>query len=153
MFGFISKVSLLTVGLGVATTAVWPQEEESLMKSLTPVITVDRIEPCLGFWEALGFERTMEVPGDDGFVFAAVSQGGVEVMYQTNASLAEVPAVAELKFGHTNFFIRVTDLSAIKPTLEAGDVVVPERKTFYGSREIVVRAPCGTIVTFAEFEE
>ncbi len=153
MFGFISKVSLLTVGLGVATTAVWPQEEESLMKSLTPVITVDRIEPCLGFWEALGFERTMEVPGDDGFVFAAVSQGGVEVMYQTNASLAEVPAVAELKFGPTNFFIRVTDLNAIKPTLEAGDVVVPERKTFYGSREIVVRAPCGTIVTFAEFGE
>ncbi len=123
------------------------------MKSLTPVISVDRIEPCLGFWEALGFERTMDVPGDNGLSFAAVSQGGVEVMYQTYASLAEVPAVAELKFGPTNFFIRVSDLNAIKPTIEAGDVVVPERKTFYGAREIVVRAPCGTIVTFAEFEE
>ncbi len=123
------------------------------MKSLTPVISVDRIEPCLGFWEALGFERTMDVPGDNGLSFAAVSQGGVEVMYQTYASLAEVPAVAELKFGPTNFFIRLSDLNAIKPTIEAGDVVVPERKTFYGAREIVVRAPCGTIVTFAEFEE
>ena len=153
MFGFISKVSLLTVGLVIATTAVWPQEEETLMKSLTPVISVDRIEPCLGFWEAIGFERTMDVPGDNGLSFAAVSQGGVEVMYQTYASLAEVPAVAELKFGPTNFFIRVSDLNAIKPTIEAGDVVVPERKTFYGAREIVVRAPCGTIVTFAEFEE
>ncbi len=154
MFGLISKVSLLTVGLMIATTTVWPQEEEMLMKSLTPVISVDRIEPCLGFWEALGFERTMDVPGDDGMAFAAVSQGGVEVMYQTLASLAEdLPAVAELKFGATNFFIRVSDLNAIKPTLEAGDVVVPERKTFYGSREIVVRAPCGTIVNFAEFEE
>ncbi len=153
MFGFMSKVSLLTVGLVIATTAVWPQEEETLMKSLTPVISVDRIEPCLGFWEALGFERTMDVPGDNGLSFAAVSQGGVEVMYQTYASLAEVPAVAELKFGPTNFFIRVSDLNAIKPTIEAGDVVVPERKTFYGSRETVVRAPCGTIVTFAEFEE
>ncbi len=153
MFGLISKVSLLTVGLVIATTAVWPQEEETLMKSLTPVISVDRIEPCLGFWEALGFERTMDVPGDNGLSFAAVSQGGVEVMYQTYASLAEVPAVAELKFGPTNFFIRLSDLNAIKPTIEAGDVVVPERKTFYGAREIVVRAPCGTIVTFAEFEE
>ncbi len=123
------------------------------MKSLTPVITVERIEPCLGFWEALGIERTMDVPGDNGLSFAAVSQGGVEVMYQTYASLAEVPAVAELKFGPTNFFIRLSDLNAIKPTIEAGDVVVPERKTFYGAREIVVRAPCGTIVTFAEFEE
>ncbi len=153
MFGFKSKVSLMTVGLVIATTAVWPQEEETLMKSLTPVISVDRIEPCLGFWETLGFERTMDVPGDNGLSFAAVSQGGVEVMYQTYASVAEVPAVAELKFGPTNFFIRVSDLNAIKPTIEAGDVVVPERKTFYGAREIVVRAPCGTIVNFAEFEE
>ncbi len=47
----------------------------------------------------------------------------------------------------------IDDLDAIKPTLEAGEVVVPERKTFYGSREILVRAPCGTIVNFAEFEE
>ena len=154
MFGRMSKVSLLTVGLVIATTTVWPQEEETLMKSLTPVISVDRIEPCLGFWEALGFERTLDVPGDDGMAFAAVSHGGVEVMYQTHASLAEdLPAVAELEFGATNFFIRVSDLNAIKPTLEAGDVVVPERKTFYGAREIVVRAPCGTLVTFAEFEE
>ncbi len=88
MFGFMPKVSLMTVGLVIATTTVWPQQEETLMKSLTPVITVERIEPCLGFWEAVGFERTMEVPGDDGFGFAAVSQGGVEVMYQTDASLA-----------------------------------------------------------------
>ena len=154
MFGFISKVSLLTAGLVIATTAVWPQEEETLIKSLTPVIFVDRIEPCLGFWEAVGFKRTMDVPGDDGFVFAAVAQGGVEVMYQTYASLAEdLPALAEVKFGPANFFIRLSDLNAIKPTIEAGDVVVPERKTFYGAREIVVRAPCGTLVTFAEFEE
>ena len=47
----------------------------------------------------------------------------------------------------------IDDLDAIKPTLEAGEVVVPERKTFYGSREILVRAPCGAIVNFAEFEE
>jgi hypothetical protein len=31
--------------------------------------------------------------------------------------------------------------------------VVPERNTFYGSREIVVMAPCGTVVTFAEFPD
>ena len=75
-------------------------------------------------------------------------------MYQTRASLADdLPALAEMEFGATNFFIRVDDLDAIKPTLEAGEVVVPERKTFYGSREILVRAPCGTIVNFAEFEE
>ncbi len=124
------------------------------MKTLTPVIFVDRVEPCLEFWQELGFKKTMEVPGDDGLNFAAVSSGAVEVMYQTRASLAgDLPALAEMEFGPTNLFIRVDDLDAIKPTLEAGEVVVPERKTFYGSREILVRAPCGTIVNFAEFEE
>lgn len=124
------------------------------MKSLTPVVIVDRVEPCLGFWQDLGFEKTMDVPGEDGLAFAAVSSGGVEVMYQTRASVAEdLPALADLEFGPASFFIRLQGLDDIKPALEAGDVVVPERKTFYGAREIVVRAPCGTLVTFAEFEE
>ncbi len=124
------------------------------MKTLTPVIFVDQVEPCLGFWEGLGFQRTMEVPEEDGLGFAAMSSGGVEVMYQSQAGLAEdLPDLADLEFGPINLFIRVESLDAIKATLEAGDVVVPERKTFYGAREIVVRATCGSIVTFAEFEE
>jgi uncharacterized glyoxalase superfamily protein PhnB len=124
------------------------------VKTLTPVIFVDKVEPCLGFWEGLGFQRTMEVPEEDGLGFAAMASGGVEVMYQSRAGLAkDLPDLADMQFGPSNFFIRVADLNSIKPTLEAGDVVVPERKTFYGAREIVVRAPCGTIATFAEFEE
>lgn len=124
------------------------------MKTLTPVIFMDKVEPCLGFWEGLGFQRTMEVPEEDGLGFAAVASGGVEVMYQSRASLAEdLPDLADMQFGPITLFIRVESLDSIKPTLEAGDVVVPERKTFYGAREIVVRAPCGSIVTFAEFEE
>ena len=124
------------------------------MKTLTPVIFVDQVVPCLGFWEDLGFQRTMEVPEEEGLGFAALSSGGVEVMYQSMAGLAaDQPDLATMEFGPINLFIRLGSLDAIKPTLEAGDVVVPERKTFYGAREIVVRAPCGSIVTFAEFEE
>lgn len=124
------------------------------MQSLTPNVFVDAVEPCLGFWHELGFETTMEVPGDQGMAFAALKSGDVEVMYQTYASLeADLPALLEQQWGPTNFFIRVGDLDGIKATLESGDVVVPERNTFYGAREIVVRAPCGTVVTFAEFAE
>jgi uncharacterized glyoxalase superfamily protein PhnB len=124
------------------------------VKTLTPVIFVDQVVPCLGFWEGLGFQRTMEVPEEDGLGFAAMASGGVEVMYQSMAGLAkDQPDLADMQFGPINLFIRVESLDAIKATLEAGDVVVPERKTFYGAREIVVRAPCGSIVTFAEFEE
>jgi hypothetical protein len=32
-------------------------------------------------------------------------------------------------------------------------VVVPERNTFYGTREIAVREPGGNVVTFAEFKD
>ena len=124
------------------------------MQSLTPVVFVEAIEPCLSFWHELGFETTMEVPGERLLGFAALKSGDVEVMYQSFASLeADMPALLEQQWGPTNFFIRVDDLDSLKPTLESGDVVVPERDTFYGSREIAVRAPCGTVVTFAEFPD
>lgn len=123
------------------------------MKKLTPVIFVEHIEPCLPFWEErLGFRRTIEVPQGDSLGFAAVAQGGVEVMYQSRASVAaDVPALAQSPFAQSGaLFIEVESLDAIIPKLEGVDVVVPERTTFYGAREIFVRAPCGTVVGFAE---
>ena len=124
------------------------------MKTLTPVIYVDRVEPCLGFWEQLGFEKTGEVPGDDGLVFAMLSKGGVEIMYQLSASLKDdLPVFADMSFGPSNFFIRVTDLAAVQSKLEGAEVLVKERKTFYGATETVVRAPCGNVITFAQFDE
>ena len=32
------------------------------MQSLTPILLVDEIEPCLGFWEKLGFKVTVAGP-------------------------------------------------------------------------------------------
>lgn len=126
------------------------------MKKLTPVIFVDAIEPCLPFWEErLGFERTIEVPHRDRLGFAALQKSGIEVMYQSRASLAaDIPVLAEGPFDRSGaLFIEVESLDAIKPALEGLEVVVPERTTFYGAREIFVRAPCGTVVGFAEMTE
>lgn len=66
------------------------------MMKLSPVLFVETIEPCLGFWvDRLGFTRTMEVPYGDGLGFAAVASGAVEVMYQSRASVADdIPALA-----------------------------------------------------------
>jgi uncharacterized glyoxalase superfamily protein PhnB len=131
--------------------------EEVTMRKLTPVILVEEIEPCLPFWEdRLGFERTMQVPEGDRLGFAAVAKGGVEVMYQSRASvLSDVPALGAGPFGKDGFglFIEVEDLDPVLAALEGAEVLFPERRTFYGAREIGVRAPCGTAVTFAEFEE
>lgn len=131
--------------------------EEVTMRKLTPVILVEEIEPCLEFWEGrLGFERTMQVPEGERLGFAAVAKGGVEVMYQSRASvLSDVPALGAGPFGKDGFglFVEVADLDPVLAALEGTEVVFPERRTFYGAREIGVRAPCGTLVTFAEFEE
>jgi hypothetical protein len=48
-------------------------------------------------------------------------------------------------------FIEVADVAEVARRLEGVDVVVPMRKTFYGSEEFFVRAPCGTVVGFAQF--
>lgn len=128
------------------------------MKKLTPIITVDAIEPCLPFWtEALGFEVPVTVPHEDALGFAILQKNGVEIMYQTRASIdadlgesgASAGFGAELAAGRSLLFVEVEAIDALLPKLEGADVVIPRRQTFYGMDEIFVRAPCGTIVGFA----
>ena len=127
-----------------------PQREASV-KKLTPIMCVEAIEPCLQFWTDLGFEITGTVPGDDGIGFAMLQKNGVEIMYQTRASVAaDLPGITEeLMAGATTLFIEVESLDEVLPALEGADVVMERRQTFYGMDEIFVRAPCGTIVGFA----
>jgi uncharacterized glyoxalase superfamily protein PhnB len=140
----------------VALAGAAEYHQDRAMKKLTPIIIVEEIEPCLGFWvERLGFAKTIEVPDGDALGFAAVESGAVEVMYQSRASVAaDVPALAEGALDRSGaLFIEVESLDEILPKLEGVEVVVPERTTFYGAREIFVRAPCGTVVGFAEMTE
>ena len=125
------------------------------LKQLTPVLVVDQVEPCLTFWvDRLGFEITNRVPGDDGkLVFASVQLGGIEIMYQTRASvLQELPSAARDLTGHSvSLFITVADLDAIEKALNGVPVVKPRHQTFYGSTEIYVKEPGGNTVGFAQF--
>ena len=128
------------------------------MQKLTPVLIVDAVEPCLSFWtEKLGFTLENHVPGDDGrLVFASASKDGVEVMYQTKASvIAEDPSQsAELSGRSIALFITVpslADLDATERGLAGAPVVKPRHKTFYGSTEFYVREPGGNVVGFAAF--
>lgn len=125
-----------------------------MLKQLTPVLVVDEVEPGLAFWtERLGFARTMEVPGPDGkLVFGAVQQDGIEIMYQTRASvIAEQPEVAADLDGHSMvLFITVDDLDAVERAIAGAPVVKPRHQTFYGSTEIYVKEPGGHTVGFAQ---
>jgi uncharacterized glyoxalase superfamily protein PhnB len=122
---------------------------------LTPVMVVDDVEPCLRFWtERFGFVTENEVPGENGkLIFASAKKDGVEVMYQTSASvLAEDPASAPELSGHSIvLFLTVDDLDATEAALAGAPVVKPRHTTFYGSEEIYVREPGGNTVGFARF--
>lgn len=121
------------------------------VKKMTPVLMVDAIEPCLGFWEKLGFARTVEMPEGDRLGFVILVSGSVELMYQSKASVkADVPSLASSPMGGTNLFIEVDDLDAVIGALGDAPVVFPRRKTFYGMDEIGVREPGGNPVTFAK---
>lgn len=125
-----------------------------MLKQLTPVLVVDRIEPCLGFWTGgLGFKKVHEVPGPDGKVmFASVERDGVEIMYQTRASVIDDhPGLAKELDGHSIvLFITVEDLDAVEKAVAGAPVVKPRHQTFYGSTEFYVREPGGNTVGFAQ---
>lgn len=124
---------------------------------LTPVLVVDQVEPCLRFWtERFGFQVENQVPGPDGkLVFASVSKDGVEVMYQTRASvLQEDPNAGPDLTGHSIvLFLTVDDIDAVEKAVAGAPVVRPRHQTFYGSTEIYVREPGGHTVGFAQFTQ
>lgn len=120
------------------------------LKRITPVLLVDAIEPCLPFWDALGFDKTADVPHGEALGFVILEKSGLEVMYQTRASVAaDVPALADAPGQGTFLFLEVMDLDATIEAISDAAVVVPRRRTFYGMDEICVREPGGNVITFA----
>jgi uncharacterized glyoxalase superfamily protein PhnB len=147
--------AIAVAGVPAAGTEEAATREGETMKRLTPVLFVDRIEPCLEFWvDRLGFTKEAEVAEGEHLGFVSLKKGGIEVMYQTRQSLvADLPAVAaNVKDPTTFLYVEVEDLDAVKESLQGvAEVVLPERKTFYGAREVVFLEPGGHYVTFAQF--
>lgn len=121
------------------------------MKKLSPVLMVEAIEPCLPFWvDRLGFELTAQVPEGDRLGFVILVRGGVELMLQSTESVAkDIPALAS-ELGAAALFVEVDDLNAVERALGGVEPVIPRRTTFYGMDELVVRAPGGHVVIFAQ---
>lgn len=121
------------------------------MKKLTPVLVVDRVEACAEFWTGrLGFARTAEVPHGGELGFVILERGGVELMYQSRASVADdLPPLAADEY-RTVLFIEVDDLDAVERAMQGVEVVQTRRTTFYGTTEIGIREPGGNVVIFAQ---
>ncbi len=122
-------------------------------RKLSPVLCVDEIEPCLPFWERMGFSATMTLPHGDRLGFAMLDGGGVELMLQSRASIAaDQPALAAGPFASDGviLFLEVADLAPVLAAARPAEIFAPERTTFYGMREVGLRAPGGFGVIFAQ---
>jgi uncharacterized glyoxalase superfamily protein PhnB len=122
---------------------------------ITPVLYVQEIEPCLGFWvERLGFEKTVEVPDGDRLAFALLQKGATEIMYQTFASAEKdsAAAAAEINGGRTFLYVEVDKLDDIIAAMKGVPVVIPVRTTFYGATELGVKDPAGHMIVFAQMK-
>jgi hypothetical protein len=119
---------------------------------ITPILIVDEIEPSLDFWVGkLGFEKTVEVPEGDKLGFVILQKEGAEVMLQSRASVkkdAGLAADAVLN-AVSNLYIEVDNFGDALERVKGAEVVVAERTTFYGMREIWVREPGRNVLGFA----
>jgi len=131
------------------------------IRKITPVLIVERIEPVIPFWLKLGAAATVEVPdgtaADGRLGFVILTMGGVEVMYQTAASVKDdlVRAASEKDVfrgdpQQTTLFIEVLRLDEVESNLAGERLVMPRRKTFYGSTELAYADPAGHIIVFAQ---
>lgn len=158
------RVASLVLGI-VALLSVMPMtssraEEKSKtmnVKKLTPVLFAESIEPCVKFWvDRFGFQKTAEVPDGDKLAFAMLQKGNVELMYQSYASADKDVGTAisqAIRKGPTFLYVEVDNLEETINIVKGAEVVMPKRKTFYGSTEIGVKDPAGHYVTFAEFAQ
>jgi hypothetical protein len=123
---------------------------------ITAVLIVEEIEKSLPFWvDRMGFAKTVDVPEGDKLGFVILSRDGAELMMQTVASVRK----DEPKFAPdgiytkgAGLFIEVNDFADTRKRLEGYPIVMPERVTFYGMREIGVSEPGGHTVIFAAKE-
>jgi len=118
---------------------------------VTPIRVVDRIEPCLPFWcDSLGYEKRAEVPHEGALGFVLLENAAGEIMLQTRASIAaDLPSVGK-RAPESVLFVEVKSLAEARAAVKGAKVLLAERTTFYGMREMVVADPAGTILVFAE---
>jgi hypothetical protein len=135
----------------------------SLLRKATPVLIVDRIEPVMPFWTKLGLTAMTEVPDqnatDGRLAFVILAGAGVEIMYQTVASVradlvqsATVKDAFRVGLQQTTLYVEVPSLADVESHLLGELVVMPQRKTFYGATEIGYADPAGNIVVFSEHQ-
>jgi uncharacterized glyoxalase superfamily protein PhnB len=123
------------------------------LKKITPILFAQEIEPCTQFWtERMGFQKIVEVPEGDKIGFVLLEKDGLELMYQSYASVEKDDAVtaAAARKGPAFLYIEVEDLNAALGATRGAELAMAVRNTFYGAKEFGVKDPVGHYLIFAQ---
>ena len=110
----------------------------------------------IAFYQSLGFETVMTVPQEgNNFVWAMMVNGGVSVMFQTFASLAEeLTEISRNNGGSLLLYIKLKKIREFFDKLKDKVTVLKGlEKTFYGATEFSILDNNKYVLTFAEDEE
>jgi lactoylglutathione lyase len=124
------------------------------LKRMTPNLMVEHVNETVAFYkDVLGFALLASVPEEGQFDWAMMKHGGVEIMFQTRASLSgELPLFQSKPIGGAlTLYIDVEDIKGLYASLQGKVPILQEMKTtFYGAREFTIQDCNGYILTFSE---
>jgi hypothetical protein len=124
------------------------------VKSVSPVLFVDHVEPTRDFFIKAGFDVMFDVPEGDHLGFVGLHREGVQVMVETRGNANEIPRMQALtrESRRAVVFIEVDDLEAVIAALGGERIVAERHTTFYKADELTYEEPGGNLITFAKFD-
>jgi uncharacterized glyoxalase superfamily protein PhnB len=140
-------------GAVAARSTLEEKMKPATVKKITPILFAQEIEPCIEFWsKRMGFQKTAEVPEDGRIGFVILEKDGLELMYQSFASVEKDNAVTAqaVRKGPAFLYIDVDDLDAALAAVQGAEIVMPVRSTFYGAKEFGIQDPVGHYIIFAQ---
>ncbi len=124
------------------------------IKKLTPNLVVRNVEASLKFYrDILGLEQSMTVPDQSPFVFAAVSNGPVEIFFNDQKTVAaELPDLAASIGASLTLYMEVDDLASILDRVQkvGAKITMPVVTQFYGMKEFAFEDGDGYTITIAQ---
>ena len=122
------------------------------MKSIAPNIFVRDMNKTLEYYRHLGFEVAMKVPEEGDVVWAMLSCGSVNFMFQSFESLGEeLPEISRQDGGSLLLYIQTKEIVLFHDRIKNKvNIIKGLEKTFYGATEFSIQDINGYILTFAE---
>jgi uncharacterized glyoxalase superfamily protein PhnB len=143
----------LAVGSGLRNFKMEINMKPIEVKKITPILFAAELEPCIRFWsEKIGFKTTIEVPEGNKIGFVLLEKDGLELMYQSFASVDKDNAAsgAAARKGPSFLYIEVADLDAALAATKGAEIIMAMRTTFYQSKEFGIKDPVGHYLIFAQ---